>query len=96
MTAIEWLNEEGFKDTVLLKDTGYDYPVSILMERYANYCTRELEAKVLGFRNNLDNIDCTAGGSIVMCLPDAEHCLDLQTFYDKHFNLTTQRHGTTG
>ena len=95
MNAQEWLNEEGFKNTVLLKDTGYDYPVSILMERYANYKTKELEAKVLDFRNNLDNIDCTAGGSIVMCLPNVGHCEDLQTFYDTHFNLTTQRQGTT-
>mgnify|MGYP006319043303 CR=1 FL=1 len=87
LSAVEWLETEGFKDIVNLKNTGFDYPISAIMERYANYKSREFQALILGFMHELDKIDCSAGGSIGI---DGEF---IKPYYMKYFNITLERYG---
>ncbi len=57
ISAKEWLEKEGFIKKVANLDceteTGFGYPLQIIMERFANNRTAELQAKILGFRKML-------------------------------------------
>lgn len=57
MDAKEWLEKEGFLDKVRSLDcettTGFGYPLEVLLERFANNKTQELQAKILHFRQEL-------------------------------------------
>lgn len=55
MTAKEWLIEEGFIDPTLgiETDTGFEYSLHVVMERFANNRSSLLQAKILTFRKKL-------------------------------------------
>jgi len=83
MNAKEWLINQEFSENTAYLDCvnkeGFGYPLEVLMERYANYKTKDLQAKILDFR-------------VKMSLYTY---LTIRDKYDEHFNLTTERHGTT-
>jgi hypothetical protein len=74
LTAKEWLKKEitSFDDSVL----------DDMMERYASYRTKELEEKIMEFRNNIGN------KSKIWESWDTTPSL-LQQF-DEHFNITSE------
>lgn len=71
---------------------GMEYRTA--MERYANYKTKELQAQILTFRMKLKDIDCSPGGSIGIGIDNQLFMEPLEKYYDKHFNITSERHGT--
>jgi len=98
MNAKEWLIEQGFSENTAYLDCvtkeGFGYPLELLMERYANYKTRDFQAKILIFRQKLKKIDTSIGGTI--CIWDEDNGLiKLESYYDEHFNITTEINGTT-
>lgn len=80
----DWLNKINLEE-----DSEYTlYDINpILMERYANYKSKEYQKSILTFRSKLQYIDCTPGNSVCICLPNDDYCIDLQTFFDEHFNI---------
>lgn len=70
----EWLNYINEKEE--REFSIYDCD-DIIMERYANYRTMVLQAKILEFRVKLPLYTF----------------LTIQDNYDKHFNITTERNG---
>jgi len=81
MDAKEWLIEQGFSENTAYLDCvtkeGFGYPLELLMERYANYKTRDFQAKILDFR---------------VKMPLYTY-LTIRDKYDEHFNITTERNG---
>lgn len=77
MNAIEWLEQEGFKDGVASlpceTTSDYSYKLHILMERFANQRSQILQAQILTFRKRL--LDLQIDG------------------YDEHFNIQSSREG---
>jgi len=73
---------------------GMEYMVA--MERYANYKTRDLQAKILAFRQMLQNVDTSIGGTVIIS-PDTDSLggFEITSYYDNFFNLTTEKHGRT-
>lgn len=95
MNAKEWMlndlkidnivnNQESIND--LFTDNPYNY-----MERYSNYKNRELQSKILYFRNLIKNDLSVNEGGVVTIYKDFNDNLELLEAYDEHFNLTTER-----
>lgn len=86
MNAKEWLIEQGFSENTAYLDCvtkeGFGYPLEFLMERYANYKARDLQAKILGFRQILEK------------RRKELNYVGFVKQYDEHFNITTERNGT--
>ena len=75
-----WLNmindQEGSEYTL------YDCN-PVLIERYKNFCTKELEALILGFRQKVNDINSNIEYEMF--------CEDFINNYDKYFNIKTNR-----
>ena len=83
LTAKEWLDKENYSETTTLKTSKqgeFDYPISLVMEKYANYKNRILEDRIKEFRKELEYraslLDST-GSQFNKYLKK----------YDKHFNI---------
>jgi len=87
MNAKEWLIEQGFSENTAYLDCvnkeGFGYPLEILMERYTNYKTKDLQSKILGFRQILEQ------------RRKELNYVGFVKQYDEHFNITAERNGTT-
>ena len=98
MNAKEWLIEQGFSENTAYLDCvtkeGFGYPLELLMERYKNNCTAELQAKILGFRQEIKNVDTSIEGTICIWNED-DALIKLESYYDNFFNITAVRNGTT-
>lgn len=98
MNAKEWLIEQGFSEDTAYLDCvtkeGFGYPLELLMERYKNNCTAELQAKILGFRHELNNLDATSHGTVVISPSDSLDGIGVIEYYDNFFNISTERNGT--
>ncbi len=90
MNALEFLNDIG--DTNFVKIDTLNNPVQI-MERYANYKTRDFQEKILGFRQKLKNVDTSIEGTICIWNED-DALIKLESYYDNFFNITAVRNGT--
>lgn len=85
MNAQEWLNKN--EEIEMYSLINY-IP---LMEKYANYKTRDLEAKILTFRDRLKTtVDVSLGGTIVMKNYNDEY-YNIVDIFDEYFNITTNR-----
>lgn len=84
MNAQEW-----FTKNLGIGDLD-DITVNI-MERYANYKTRELEEKILAFKNELYNLDATASGTVFISPSSGDRHIDVVGYYMEFFNITTER-----
>lgn len=80
MNALEFLNDIG--DTNFVKIDTLNNPVQI-MERYTNYKTKDLQSKILGFRQILEQ------------RRKELNYVGFVKQYDEHFNITAERNGTT-
>lgn len=80
LTAKEWVYKYN-------KENGYNYSNEncdyFIMEKYANYRNRILEAKILEFRNFIK----TGDEKIILPL-ELEYLIKK---YDKHFNINKER-----
>jgi len=88
MTVNQWLNEhypDGFIDGI---------QIALAMERYANYVSKNYQVKIMAFRNELDNLDSTAGGTIIICPEGGFDGFEVKSYYDNFFGIETLRHGT--
>lgn len=119
-SAKEWLKEEGLENYDTIERippykeegpnfiTGAAYSLEVLMGRFANYRTRELQAKILEFRMELfklyqvEKIDALH----VVTQRDDQHinqlintviniieANDIPGWYDKYFGITEARNG---
>ena len=79
MNAEEFIEDECTSSDML--------NISRIMERYANYKTKELQTEILGFRQLLINMSTygnkTLDNPIIPAL----------TLFDKHFRITLQKQG---
>lgn len=91
LTPKEWLEKEyGYTISALLGTSDVDKPFNHIsatkvMELYANYRNRMLEAKILEFRGYIK----TADERIILPI-ELEYLIKK---YDKHFNITIERQG---
>lgn len=95
MDAREWLMQEFEINEYSAEHHAFLtlFETSIpLMERYANYKTKELQAQILNFRNIIKNDLSVDEGGVVTIYKGHNDNLELLDAYDKHFNLTTKRY----
>ena len=88
MNAKEWLIEQRFSENIASLDCvnkdEFGYPLQLLLESYANFKIKNLEAQIIYFRQMLKKVDTSIGGTVVIC---EEECIDIIDFYDKTFNI---------
>lgn len=80
LTAKEWLEKENYYDDIFQETMSSD-----IMERYANYKTQILQAKILNFK------DYIYSGDESVIIP-----LELKYLvkkYNEHFNITSVTEG---
>lgn len=107
LTAKEWLEEEiSIWHSTYTPSTTIDKPdLESLIERYASYRTKELEAKIMQFRVKLSNNVCDqikplfevtlkhpSDEIINFAINNFKHSISLKEF-DKHFNITSETKG---
>lgn len=62
----------------------------ILMERYANYKTRQFQVGILTFRMKVKELIEYSERDYELTMNELDNFLK---FYDEHFNIETYRHG---
>lgn len=92
LTTKEWLEKEQLNNPLVegthpCDDLFPGYKCSTVMERYANYKTQELQAKIFEFRNEKIKCDWIE-------MP-YRYNQDFLKEYDEFFNITTARDGKT-
>jgi hypothetical protein len=87
-TAKEWLEEEGFiQKQKIYEVTGAEWELTTIMERYANYKSKELQAMILNFRMSLKE-------KMEKSFDDSYFVLfNLLDEFDNHFEITEARNG---
>lgn len=86
----EWLNYINEREGSKFSIYDCDY---LIMERYANYVTRELQAKIFEFRRDITEDLYIDEGGLVTIYKGIDNNLTLLDFYNKHFNITTKTNG---
>ena len=85
LSAEEWLEKE---ELVGEWKSVFSPSLSVLMERYANYKSRMLQAKILGFRQMLQNVDTSVGGTVIISSSNDDlDGFEIKRYYDNYFKI---------